>query len=165
MAIGRFPFGVAALAVAFWIGLGAAPVAGAGPNGAGFTELTEGVLVPSGAGASAEPAPDAAAETAEGEAEAQGTEEQDTAEPEVDVEELERRIELLAEEVERLRSGEPENEVTIDQARALGLAPSAASTYEIDSGVSIAGYGEVLYENYASDKVSQYDMLRAIIYT
>ena len=160
MAFGRFPIGVAALAAAFWIGSGAAPAVGAGPNEAGFAELTEGVLVPSSAGAAAEPAPGTEAENAAGEAE-----EQDTEEQEVDVEELERRIELLAEEVERLRSGEPENEVTVDQARALGLAPSAASTYAIDSGVSIAGYGEVLYENYASDKTSQYDMLRAIIYT
>jgi len=139
--------------------LGAAP-AGAGPSEAGFVEPTEGILVPAGSGAAAEPATGAEGESAEGEVEEQDTEEQG-----VDVEELERRIELLAEEVERLRSGEPENEVTVDQARALGLAPSAAATYEIDSGVSIAGYGEVLYENYASDKVSQYDMLRAIIYT
>ena len=91
-------------------------------------------------------------------------EEQDTEEREVDIEELERRIELLAEELERLRSGEPESEVTIDQARALGLAPSAAATYGIDSGVSIAGYGEALYENYASDKTTQFDYLRAILY-
>ena len=160
MAIGRIRIALAAPAAALVIGLGAAPAAAAGPNGAGFAEPAEGILVPAGAGAAAEPVAGAEGEPAEGEAE-----EQDAEEQEVDVEELERRIELLAEEVERLRSGEPENEVTIDQARALGLAPSAASTYEIDSGVSIAGYGEVLYENYASDKTSQYDMLRAIIYT
>ena len=164
VAIGRFPIGAAALAAAFWIGSGAVPAAGAGPNEAGFTELPEGVLVPSGAGASAEPVPDAGAETADGETEEQDTEEQDTEEPEVDVEELERRIELLAEEIERLRSGESANEVSIDQARALGLAPSAAATYAIDSGVSIAGYGEMLYEKYASDKTTQFDYLRAILY-
>ncbi|MCY4638583.1 MAG: hypothetical protein OXG04_29465 [Acidobacteria bacterium] len=159
MAIGRFSFGVAALAAAFWIGWGPAPAAGAGPNEAGFAELTEGVLVPAGTGAAAEPAAGSEGGTPEGAAE-----EQDTEEQEVDVEELERRIELLAEELERLRSGEPENEVTIDQARALGLAPSAAATYAIDSGVSIAGYGEALYENYASDKTTQFDYLRAILY-
>ena len=82
----------------------------------------------------------------------------------IDVTELERRVEILAEELERLRSGEPDREVTIDQARALGLAPSAAATYEIDSGVSIAGYGEMLYENYASSKTDQFDYLRAILY-
>ena len=160
MAIGRYRFVPAVLAAALLIGSGPAAAAGPGPNEAGLAEPVEGILVPAGTGVTEEPAPGAEAEPAEGEAE-----EQDTEEQEVDVEELERRIELLAEEVERLRSGEPENEVTVDQARALGLAPSAAATYEIDSGVSIAGYGEVLYENYASDKVSQYDMLRAIIYT
>ena len=159
MAGGRFSCALAALAAALVVGLGAVPAAAEGPSEAGFAEPREGILVPAGTGA-AEPVAGAEGEPAEGEAE-----EQDTEEPEIDVEELERRIELLAEELERLRSGEPENEVTVDQARALGLAPSAASTYEIDSGVSIAGYGEVLYENYASDKTSQYDMLRAIIYT
>ena len=83
---------------------------------------------------------------------------------EVDIEELEQRIEILAEELERLRSGEPEIEITQDDARALGLAPSAAATYGIERGVSIAGYGEALYQNYASSKTSQFDYLRAILY-
>ena len=81
-----------------------------------------------------------------------------------DIEELERRIEILAEEIERLRSGEPEIEVTMDEARAMGLAPSAAAAYGIEQGVSIAGYGEMLYENYASERTSQFDYLRAILY-
>jgi uncharacterized small protein (DUF1192 family) len=101
---------------------------------------------------------------AEGGTPESAAEEQDTEQQEVDVEELERRIDLLAEELERLRSGESANEVSIDQARALGLAPSAAATYAIDSGVSIAGYGEALYENYASDRTTQFDFLRAILY-
>ena len=81
-----------------------------------------------------------------------------------DIEELERRIEVLAEEIERLRSGEAEIEVTVDEARAMGLAPSAAAAYGIEQGVSIAGYGEMLYENYASDRTAQFDYLRAILY-
>ncbi len=83
---------------------------------------------------------------------------------ETDIEELERRIELLAEEVERLRSGETEIELTDAETRALGLAPSAAATYRSGTGVSIAGYGEMLYENYASNRTSQFDYLRAILY-
>ena len=82
----------------------------------------------------------------------------------IDVEELERRIDILADELERLRSGEADREITADRARALGLAPSAAATYAEDAGVSIAGYGEMLYENYASDKTAQFDFLRAILY-
>ena len=85
-------------------------------------------------------------------------------EQQTDIEELERRIEVLAEEIERLRSGEPETEVTVERARALGLAPSAAAAYGIEQGVSIAGYGEMLYENFASSKTSQFDYLRAILY-
>ena len=42
-----------------------------------------------------------------------------------DVEELRRRVDVLAAEVEKLRSGEPEQiELTEDRRRALGLAPS-----------------------------------------
>ena len=160
MATGRFRFVRAVLAAALLAGWGAAPAAGAGPREAEFSEPVEGVLVPAGGEARGQSAAGPEAETAGGAAE----EEQDTEEREVDVEELERRIELLAEELERLRSGEPESEVTIDQARALGLAPSAAATYEIDSGVSIAGYGEALYENYASDETTRFDYLRAILY-
>ena len=102
-----------------------------------------------------EPAP---AEAGASEAESAGAEQQ------ADIEELERRIEVLAEEIERLRSGEQETEVTIEAARALGLAPSAAAAYGIEQGVSIAGYGEMLFENYASDRTSQFDYLRAILY-
>ena len=90
-----------------------------------------------------------------------------------DIEELERRVEVLAEEVERLRSGEQvEVEFSDDQIRALGLAPSAAETYRRNGGVSIAGYGEMLFENFAAEnqagartgKGSQFDFLRAVIY-
>ena len=90
-----------------------------------------------------------------------------------DIEELERRLDVLAEEVERLRSGEEQAiELTEDDTRGLGLAPSAAATYGRDRGVSLAGYGEMLFENFASEdaagrptgKGSQFDFLRAIIY-
>lgn len=89
-----------------------------------------------------------------------------------DVEELERRIDLLAEELERLRSGEGERELTDDTARAMGLAPSASAVFRTNRGLSIAGYGEFLYENYAATKQNgsagkgaTFDALRAIIYT
>ena len=90
-----------------------------------------------------------------------------------DVAELERRIDVLAEEIERLRSGEGGDErLDIDEARRLGLAPSAAAAYAVDQGVSIAGYGEMLLENYAdadqggspTGKTTQVDYLRAILY-
>ncbi len=93
-------------------------------------------------------------------------------EDEIDIAELQRQLDILAEEVERLRSGEEQVDITEDEARALGLAPSAAETYSRESGVSIAGYGEMLYENFADEnqagvptgKTSQFDFLRAILY-
>ena len=97
----------------------------------------------------------------------------DEEEQDSDIEELERRIDVLAEEIERLRSGEPEIEVTDERARALGVAPSAAGVYRTESGFSIAGYGEMLIENYAdtrqngtpSGATTKSDFLRHIIYT
>ena len=90
----------------------------------------------------------------------------------IDLEELQRQLDILAEEVERLRSGEQPVELNEDDARALGLALSAAATYERPPGVSIAGYGEMLYENFANEneagrptgRTSQFDFLRAILY-
>ena len=56
-----------------------------------------------------------------------------------EVEELERRIGLLVDEVERLRSGEPEIDLTDDQTRARGLAPSAATIYRRMAAGTAAG--------------------------
>jgi hypothetical protein len=91
------------------------------------------------------------------------------------VEELRRRLDVLAAEIERLRSGEPEQiEITDARRRALGVAPSAAATYRrATQGVSFAGYGEMLAENYAGENESgaggapttRLDFLRAVLYT
>jgi hypothetical protein len=91
------------------------------------------------------------------------------------VDELRRRLDALAAEVERLRSGEPDEvEVSEERRRALGLAPSAAATYRRASeGFSFAGYGEMLAENFASENESgaggapttRVDFLRAVLYT
>ena len=163
MSSGRFRFVVAVAAAAGLVGVGAAFAQGSGPTGA-VGAVPADAPAPSSPAESGSPADAtrsaaAAAGTADGE-----TGNQEGTGQQVDVAELERRLELLAAEVERLRSGEPETELTTDDARALGLAPSAAATYGIESGVSIAGYGEMLYENYASDKTSQFDFLRAILY-
>ena len=90
------------------------------------------------------------------------------------IEELRRRLEVLAAEVEQLRSGEtPQIELTDERRRSLGLAPSAAATYRRASeGVSFAGYGEMLLENFKSENESgtgaapttRLDFLRAILY-
>ena len=90
----------------------------------------------------------------------------------VEVEELRRQLDVLAEEVERLRSGEERVEVTREKAQSLGVGGSAASVYRTTQGVSLAGYGEMLYENFnaedqsgdLADRSSQFDFLRMILY-
>ena len=98
----------------------------------------------------------------------------EAAEQQPDLDELRRRLDLLAEEVERLRSGEVSlTGLSADEARAIGLAPSASATYGRGQGLSIAGYGEMLYENFGSENEAgapagvgtQLDFLRAIVYT
>ncbi len=80
---------------------------------------------------------------------AKATKEEEEKDKEAQDDDLERRVDLLAEELERLRSGEDDIELSDDDARARGLAPSAAAVYRTNRGLSIAGYGEFLYENYA----------------
>lgn len=90
----------------------------------------------------------------------------------VEVEELRRQVDVLASEVEKLRSGEPQIDITEEKARTLGLGPSAANVYRKTRGLSLAGYGEMLYENFDSrtqrgssaNKGSQLDFLRAVLY-
>jgi hypothetical protein len=89
------------------------------------------------------------------------------------VDELARRVDVLAEELERLRSAEVEAaELSEARRRALGLAPSAAAAYRKKQGVSLAGYGEMLLENGRAEDQSgrpgggaQLDFLRMILYT
>src|SRR5688572_20053836 len=89
-----------------------------------------------------------------------------------EVAEIQRKIDVLSAEVEKLRSGEPEVEVTETRAKGLGLGPSAASVYRKQKGFSFAGYGEVLYENFGSrnqagidvNRGTTMDFLRAVFY-
>jgi hypothetical protein len=92
------------------------------------------------------------------------------------LEELRRRVDVLAAELEKLRSGESTETLTIsdERRRSLGLAPSAAATYRrSNQGISFAGYGEMLLENYDSTNESgatgapttRLDFLRAVLYT
>ncbi len=84
-----------------------------------------------------------------------------------DLEEMQKQLQIIAAEVEKLRSGEQES-VQLDDAqrRSLGLGPSAASVYTKKQGVSLAGYGEMLYENFSdnSEEPDQIDFLRAVVY-
>ncbi|HEX2254736.1 MAG TPA: hypothetical protein VHQ65_15830 [Thermoanaerobaculia bacterium] len=86
-----------------------------------------------------------------------------------EAEELARRIDLLAAEIERLKIGEAA--VTADRSQ-YGLGPAATKVYRVDQGLSIGGYGEMLYQNRSSTRddgavsgsKDQIDFLRAIVY-
>lgn len=85
------------------------------------------------------------------------------------ISELERQVEVLAREIENLKLGEAA--VEADKGK-YGLAPAASKVYRTKRGVSIGGYGEMLYENFSSSredgspsgKKDQLDFLRAIVY-
>ena len=59
--------------------------------------------------------------------------------------EIERRLGILAEEVENLKVGEA-MPTAVGGETIPGLAPAAAKVYRTDHGLSIGGYGEALVE-------------------
>ena len=87
--------------------------------------------------------------------------------------ELERRLDLLAAEIEKIRLGDAavEEPSTLEDAR-YGLGVAASKVYRVDRGISIGGYGEALYERFddrrgdggESGRTDQFDFLRAILY-
>lgn len=87
--------------------------------------------------------------------------------------EVERRLALLAEEIEDLKIGEAASAETLAEGgEPYGLGPAAAKVYQKEHGVSIGGYGEALLQLYddetddgsPSGKVDQFDFLRAVLY-
>lgn len=80
-----------------------------------------------------------------------------------DVNELTRKVNILTEEVEKLKLGE----VADDTYESFsGLGPAASKVYGKRSGLSIGGYGEFFYTNYLDDtKKDKADTLRFILYT
>jgi hypothetical protein len=87
--------------------------------------------------------------------------------------EIERRIDILAQEIEAMKLGEaapPAAPPAPGQRYGLGL--SASKVYGVKRGVSIGGYGEALYQNFASRNQSdapsgaedQVTLLRAVVY-
>ena len=77
---------------------------------------------------------------------------------------LEQQVMALTGEVEKNMFGDVIPELG---ESVYGMGPSASKVYNKDQGLSIGGYGEVLYENHnGSDntKTDQFDMLRVILY-
>ncbi len=85
--------------------------------------------------------------------------------------ELERRIEALSQEVERLRLGAAASAPRADQSVG-GLGPAASKVYRAGRGVSIGGYGEMVYldpssradDGSASGASATADLQRAVLY-
>lgn len=85
------------------------------------------------------------------------------------LEELERRLDAVTRELERMRLG---RDVVEADTSILGFGPAASKVYRVNQGVSIGGYGEFLYENFADERedgvesspTDRFDALRAIIY-
>lgn len=83
--------------------------------------------------------------------------------------EIERRLEVLAGEIERLRIGEAA--AAADESD-FGLGPAASKVYRTERGLSLGGYGEIFYQNFdserdngtASGRSDNFDLLRAIVY-
>ncbi|RMD91880.1 MAG: hypothetical protein D6813_06905 [Calditrichaeota bacterium] len=84
--------------------------------------------------------------------------------------ELMRRIEILTEELEKVKLGEV---AEVKYESRYGMGPAASRVYHLTKpGVSIAGYGEVVFQNFSdekdngepSGKINQVDFLRNIIY-
>jgi len=85
--------------------------------------------------------------------------------------EVERRLAILAEEVENLKVGEAVVTASRD-AEWSGLGPAASKVYSKEQGVSIGGYGEALLEIFDDEredglpaaKTDRFDFLRAVFY-
>jgi DNA-binding protein H-NS len=86
--------------------------------------------------------------------------------------EIERQIQILAKEIEQLKLGEAAAAPPAAAGGAYGVGPAAAKVYSGKTGVSLGGYGEALYQNFArkdqggapSGKDDQVTLLRAVVY-
>ncbi len=83
-----------------------------------------------------------------------------SAETNAKLEELSRRIDILAQEIQNLKMGEAapalEAGATAGEksVERYGIGPAAARIYGMKKGLSIGGYGEILYSNFASKNQS-----------
>ena len=87
-----------------------------------------------------------------------------------DVRRLEAQVEAITQELEELRLG---RDLVVEADTSLyGFGPAASKVYKVRQGVSLGGYGEVLYENFAGSREDdtpsgasdRLDALRAVVY-
>lgn len=85
------------------------------------------------------------------------------------VTELERKLEVIAQEIEKLRIGEAAAE---PDTSSYGFGPAASKVYRTERGLSIGGYGELLYQSFDSQRddgarsgrTDTFDVLRGVVY-
>ena len=79
------------------------------------------------------------------------------------IKELSDKIDVLSEEIEKQKiGGDPFGSVEKEEGE-YGFGPAASKVYRKGTGVSIGGYGEVIYENFEKG-TDQVDALRAVLY-
>jgi hypothetical protein len=87
------------------------------------------------------------------------------------LQELERRIEALSADLEKLRVGQAAEEPRAEQSE-YGFGPAASKVYRTRKGLSVGGYGEMLYQDFSarkddgsdSGRTDEADYLRAVLY-
>ncbi|HSE83625.1 MAG TPA: hypothetical protein VLB01_03665, partial [Thermodesulfobacteriota bacterium] len=77
------------------------------------------------------------------------------------IQEIERKIDVLAEEIENIKSAAVVQEPTYEMI--YGQGPAASKVYLTDKGVSIGGYGEANAQ-FRENQNNVADMLRAVLY-
>ena len=88
------------------------------------------------------------------------------------LEELRKEVDALSREIETLRSGVPEKKPETTVEPVAGLGPAAARVYRAERGVSLGGYGEAIYRNFAAHRQDgspsgaddRVDLARAVFY-
>ena len=89
-----------------------------------------------------------------------------------EIEELRRQIEIIGREVETLKVGQEKQSPAADTEQ-YGLGAAASKVYRSESGLSVGGYGEFLYQDpsarqdrgFSSGATNQLNYLRAVLYT
>lgn len=75
--------------------------------------------------------------------------------------ELRHRVDVLTDELQHVDLGDVFDPVG---EGAHGLSPGASKVYAADDGLSLGGYGEALYRNFAGSGTDQFDLLRVVLY-
>ena len=86
--------------------------------------------------------------------------------------ELERRIDLLAAEIEKSRTGGAAEAEPVAEKPVPGFGPAASKVYAKPPGVSIGGYGEAVYDNASAERqdgepsgaTDRIDLVRNVLY-